>query len=65
MRSNGHVIGFLHHSETVSDTSVLDTFIARPVTMPKLFSAKNAASHVLSMFLMKRSRKSELAFTDV
>lgn len=49
----------------VSETSVLPTFMTRPVTMPKLFSAKKAASQVRSKFLRNLSLKSELAVAEV
>jgi hypothetical protein len=64
-RSKGQAIGFFHHSDIDSEISDRPTFITRPVTMPKLFSAKKAASHVLSMFRRNRSLKSELAVEDV
>lgn len=48
-----------------SEISDRPTFITRPVTIPKLFSAKNAASQVLSMFRWNRSLKSELAVEEV
>jgi hypothetical protein len=64
-RSKGQAIGFFHHSDIDSDISERPTFITRPVTIPKLFSAKNAASHVLSMFRWNLSLKSELAVEEV
>lgn len=64
-RSKGQAIGFFHHSEISESISDRPTFITRPVTMPKLFSAKKAASHVLSKFRWKRSLKFELAVEEV
>jgi hypothetical protein len=64
-RSKGQAIGFFHHSDIDSEISDRPTFITRPVTIPKLFSAKKAASHVLSMFRKNRSLKFELAVEEV